>query len=53
VLDVPVIVKDFVKNNVRSTTSNFVIDEGNDAYFLGQKHGREYELDRNDLLGSV
>lgn len=53
VLDVPVIVKDFVKNNVRSTTSNFVIDEGNDAYLLGQKHGREYELDRNDLLEGV
>lgn len=53
VLDVPVIVKDFVKNNVRQTTSNFVIGEGNDGYFLGQKHGREYELDRKDLIEGV
>lgn len=33
VLEVPVIVKNFVKNNVRSTTSNFVIDEGNRCFY--------------------
>ena len=53
VFGVPAVVKDYIGKNVKSTTSNFVKKAVDDAYFLGLKHGREYELDRKDLIEGV
>ena len=52
ILEVPSVVRKHVEKYVNLKHSVF---NGNDidAYMLGEKHGREYELDRKDLIEGV
>lgn len=46
----PEVVKTWVNDKIQHTESKFVQDEDVSAWYLGQKHGSEYDISRLDLI---
>lgn len=50
VIDVPDVVKRWANEQLCHTESKFVQDNDANAWYLGQKHGSEYDISRLDLI---
>lgn len=50
VIDVPEVVKTWTNDKLNYTKSKFVEENDANAWYLGQKHGSEYDISRLDLI---
>lgn len=50
ILDVPAVVNEYFNKNVKTRKASFIQNHCDEALELGEKHGREYQINRTDLL---